>query len=56
MDWDSLLPVSGINQIVGHTPGERVRERPGFNCLNYCIDVGNGAAALVIENSKITLF
>ena len=26
MDFDNFMPLPGINQLVGHTPGRRVRE------------------------------
>lgn len=39
LDWeDEFLPVKGLNQIVGHTPGRGVRTREGEDSVNYCID------------------
>ncbi len=55
MDWDSLVPIPGINQIVGHTPGFEVRKRSTENSSNYCLDVKNASAAAILweENLRI---
>lgn len=50
MDWSSLVPVPGINQIVGHTPGGAVREKITPESKNYCLDVRNGEAAAIIDD------
>src|SRR5439155_3329797 len=39
MDWSSFQPISGINQIVGHTAGNEVREYCMPESKNYCLDV-----------------
>ncbi|MEK6880200.1 MAG: hypothetical protein AABY22_11350, partial [Nanoarchaeota archaeon] len=38
-DWTlEFDPIEGINQIVGHTPANKVRTESGKNTFNYCID------------------
>ena len=53
MDWDNLVPIPGINQIVGHTPDDAVREKITRESRNYCLDVGNGAVAAILSNGKL---
>lgn len=55
MDWESLVPIPGINQIVGHTPGSDVREKVTTDSKNYCLDVKNGSAAAILLNGEIQL-
>jgi hypothetical protein len=55
MDWGSLIPIAGINQIVGHTPDALVREKKGRRSRNYCIDVDNASAAAIIEDGGIEI-
>jgi len=52
LDWASLVPIPGINQIVGHTPGSKVREKVTPDSKNYCIDVRNGCAAAILLNGE----
>ena len=55
MDWDNLVPIAGINQIVGHTPGSEVREKRTTASRNYCLDVGNGLVAAILANGKLKI-
>lgn len=55
LDWDSLVPIPGINQIVGHTPGTEVRERCAKDSRNYCIDVRNGTVAAVLDEGRVSI-
>ena len=55
MDWHSLVPIPGINQLVGHTPGIAVREKIANSSRTYCLDVRNGAAAAIISSGEITV-
>lgn len=55
MDWDSLVPIAGIHQIVGHTPGGEVREKLAPKSRNYCLDVGNAAVATILLNGKLKI-
>jgi hypothetical protein len=50
MDWGSLRPIPSINQIVGHTPGDAVREKITDESSNYCIDVQHASVAGVLED------
>ena len=52
LDWESLIPIRGINQIVGHTPGSKVREKVTTDSKNYCLDVRNGEAAAILLNGE----
>ena len=55
LDWESLVPIRGINQIVGHTPGGDVREKVTADSKNYCLDVRNGSAAAILSNGEIQM-
>jgi hypothetical protein len=55
MDWDNLLPIQGINQIVGHTPGSEVREKITPASKNYCLDVSNASVAAILSEGKLTI-
>ena len=55
MDWNSLIPIPEINQIVGHTPGKVVREKSTPTSQNYCLDVKNASAAGVITDGKLSI-
>ena len=55
MDWDNLLPIRGIHQIVGHTPDDRVREKTTAYSQNRCLDVKNGMAAALLVDGKLTV-
>ena len=55
MDWNTLVPIGGVNQIVGHTPGERPRKKITPESSNHCLDVGNGLAAAVLEHGVATI-
>lgn len=53
MTWEAFAPISGINQIVGHSQGAEVREKTGDRSQNYCLDVGNASVAAIIENGVV---
>jgi hypothetical protein len=55
MDWDSLLPIPGINQVVGHSPGDEVRQKITSDSRNYCLDVKNAAVAAILGDGKLTI-
>jgi hypothetical protein len=55
LDWSSLLPIAGINQIVGHTPGDAVREKVAAGSRNYCLDVKNASVAAILTGGKLTI-
>jgi len=55
MDWDSLVPIPGINQIVGHTPAADVRRKITRNSSNYCLDVKNGAVAAILSDGNVEI-
>lgn len=38
LDWDELIPIPGLNQLTGHTPGSSVRYRSAPTSLNICLD------------------
>lgn len=48
-DWRSFEPISGIRQIVGHTPGDEVREKDG----NFCVDCNQTWYAVVDEVGSV---
>jgi len=55
MDWSSLTPIPGINQVVGHTPGRDVREKMKRRSRNYCLDVGNSSVAALLVDGKLEI-
>ena len=55
MDWDNLMPIFGINQVVGHTPGDSVREKMKPKSRNYCLDVKNASVAASLSNGKLKI-
>ena len=38
MDWDELVPITGLNQLVGHTPDKSVRHKNAPTSRNICLD------------------
>jgi hypothetical protein len=38
MDWDELVPIPGLNQLVGHTPDKSVRHKNAPTSRNICLD------------------
>ena len=55
MDWGTLVPIPGINQIVGHTPDDEVREKIAKDSKNYCLDVRNASVAAILSDGKLTI-
>ena len=55
MDWDTLVPIPGINQIVGHTPGAEVRVKITTKSRNFCLDVENASVAAMLSDGKVTI-
>lgn len=54
LDWPrEFKPVTGLNQIVGHTPSIRVRQRLGEGSINYCLDAPGGAA--IVDDGEIEI-
>lgn len=55
MDWNNLLPIPGIHQIVGHTPDDRVRENSTKDSRNFCLDVGNASVAALLCDGELEI-
>ena len=55
MDWGSFAPIPGINQVVGHTPGDGVREKMERKSRNYCLDVGNASVAAILVDGELEI-
>ena len=55
MDWSSLTPILGINQVVGHTPCNHVREKTIPGSSNFCLDVKNGLSAAILTDGELTI-
>jgi hypothetical protein len=50
LDWDvEFQPIDGLNQIVGHTPGEAVRSKTITGSRNYCVDTNLNHVVLLKE-------
>jgi hypothetical protein len=54
MDWGDFRPISGLNQIVGHTPLRRPDEYSRPDSTNWCIDTHLKHYA-VLENGELTI-
>lgn len=54
MDWSSLKPIDGLNQIVGHTPGLLPKSRHTATSKNYCIDTHRAFYA-VLEDGEVEI-
>lgn len=54
LDWRDFKPVAGINQIVGHTHGNLVREFRTEDSENYCLDTGQRHVAIIEPDGKVT--
>jgi len=55
MDWGSLIPISGINQVVGHTPGSDVRTNNTDSSLNLCLDVQYASRAALLDGGSLNV-
>jgi len=55
MDFDTFVPIPGIHQLVGHTPGNAVREKSAAGSSNCCIDVRNASVAALVCDGKLTI-
>ena len=55
MDFDNFMPIPGINQLVGHTPDQDVRETCTTDSRNYCIDVRNASVAAILCDGELTI-
>jgi len=42
LDWDELVPIPGLNQLVGHTPSQSVRYKNTPTSQNICLDTNLG--------------
>ena len=55
MDWGSFQPIPGINQIVGHTADDNVRQCCTSESKNYCLDVKNALVAAILVDGELTI-
>ena len=49
LDWEELVPIPELNQLVGHTHGLRVRYKHTPESQNWCIDTGLRHYALITD-------
>ena len=54
LDWSALVPIPGLNQLVGHSAHCRVQYKTGENSVNACIDTQLRHYA-VIEDGVLTV-
>ena len=47
--WWDFIPINGISQIVGHTPGNEIRGIRGNNSINLCVDVNSNCGNIVLD-------
>ena len=55
MDWDSLIPIPGINQIVGHTSDTEVREKSTRRSRNVCLNVKHAEVAGMLCDGRLEI-
>jgi len=55
MDRNNLQPIPGIDQIVGHTPDDHVRENSTKDSRNFCLDVGNASVAALLCDGELAI-
>jgi hypothetical protein len=49
-DWnDEFVCLDNVNQIVGHTPHNKVRMKNNDTCLNYCMDTHTQHIGIIID-------
>ena len=54
-DWDDeFAAIPNVNQIVGHTPAQKVRKQTFDDSTNYCIDTNN-QHIIVITDGVVTV-
>jgi len=54
LDWDELVPIPGLNQLVGHTPSQSVRYKNTSTSQNICLDT-NLRHYAVFEDGKLEI-
>lgn len=54
-DWNSLEPIPGFTQIVGHTIGDFVRTQYHPAGTNYCIDTNNNDIGIIEDGRFSTI-
>jgi hypothetical protein len=54
MDWDELISIPGLNQLVGHTPAQVVRHKDSPTSRNICLDT-NLRHYAVFENGHLAI-
>jgi hypothetical protein len=55
-DWRDFVPVDGVNQIVGHTRGNEIREKDGNYCIDVLEDRYGDCLGLLIEDGKVEVY
>jgi len=55
MDWQSLVPIPGVNQIVGHSPNSDVSAKITSDSKNLCLETESGFAAALIDDGALTI-
>ena len=54
LDWDELVPIPGLNQLVGHTPAKAVRYKNLPTSQNICLDT-NLRHYAVFEDGQVEI-
>ena len=55
LDFREFVPITGINQIVGHTIAFDVREKTIEDSENYCIDCQLSCVAILDDDGKVII-
>lgn len=58
LDWNKeFQPIPGLNQIVGHTHGKKVKynHSKALGSKNYCIDTDSNHVAIINENKSVSI-
>lgn len=50
-DWYEFNPIPGVNQIVGHTYGKKIRQKTGVDSKNFCLDCAGHWSGRLVDGS-----
>ena len=56
LDWSELIPIDGVNQIVGHTPGNSIRRRHTLASSNMCLDTNLAHYAIISKHGDVKIW
>lgn len=55
MDWSEFKPIDGLNQLIGHSRGTKVRKKMGQFSENYCLDTHLNHFATIDDDGNVEI-